>query len=61
MTKVERLLVRQEIDALEDDLARAKRAPSPDFMRNQQLAAAIARLEARLGAAKSARGERRFA
>ncbi len=61
MTKVERLLIRQEIDVLEEDLARAKRAPAPDLTHIHSLAAAIARLEASLAAAKPARGERRFA
>lgn len=61
MTKVERLLIRQEIDALEEDLARAKRASSSDFTHFQSLAAAIARLEARLTAAKPTHREWRIA
>lgn len=61
MTKVERLLIRQEIDALEEDLARAKRSPAPEFTHVHYLTAAIARLETRLNAAKPARRERRFA
>lgn len=61
MTKVERLLMRQEIDALEEDLARAKRSPAPEFTHVHHIAAAIAKLEARLDAANPARRERRFA
>lgn len=57
MNKVERLLMRQEVDALEEDLFRAKRAASPESAHIEHLAAAIERLEARLNAARPARSE----
>lgn len=45
MTTIERLVLRQEIDDLEEALANAKRAHEPDFVYIQRLAAEIARLE----------------
>lgn len=45
MTTVERLVLRQELDDLEEALGNAKRAHEPDFVRIQRLAAEITRLE----------------
>lgn len=45
MTTIERLVLRQEIDDLEEALAKAKRAHEPDFVHIQRLTAEIARLE----------------
>jgi|CXWL01.1.fsa_nt_gi hypothetical protein len=45
MTTIERLMLRQELDDLEEALANSKRAREPDFVRIQRLAAEIARLK----------------
>jgi hypothetical protein len=55
VSKVERLLVRQDIDALEEELARAKRLREPDFLLIQRLSTEIAALERKLHGARSQR------
>lgn len=45
MTTIERLMLRQELDDLEEALANAKRAREPDFVHIQRLAGEIARLQ----------------
>ncbi len=45
MTTIERLMLRQEIDDLEEALAIAKRAHEPDFVHIQRLVSEIARLQ----------------
>jgi hypothetical protein len=57
MDVVARLLLREEIDALELDLAAEKRSPKPDFARVQGLKHEIARLEQRIVARRRAHAE----
>ncbi len=59
MDVVSRLLLREEIDALDYDLAEARRAEMVDRIR--ELEAQIERLEGRYAAARKAAIERRFA
>lgn len=61
MDIVARLLLREEIDTLDHELAAAKSAQSWDFGRIQKLKADIERLEDRYAAARRAEIERRFA
>jgi capsule polysaccharide export protein KpsE/RkpR len=61
MDIVARLLLREEIDALEHDLSAAKSTPNPDFARVQGLKQEIARLEQRFAASRRAQSERKFA
>lgn len=58
MDIVARLLLREEIDALEHDLSEAK---ATDFARVQALKQEIARLEQRFAAGRRAQSERKFA
>lgn len=53
MDFVTRLFVREELNALELELADAKRAHEPDFARIQNLTQEIARLEAKLRGART--------
>ena len=61
MDIVARLLLREEIDALDHELAAAKQMPNPDFARIQMLRHDIERLEARYAAARRAEIERKYA
>ena len=61
MDVVARLLLREEIDALDHELAAAKSAPKWDFGRIQDLQDKIERLEDRYAAARRAEIENRFA
>jgi hypothetical protein len=58
---VSRLLLREEIDALDRDLAEARRAETVDAKRIRELEAEIERLEDRYAASRRAEIERRFA
>ncbi len=61
MDVVSRLLLREEIDALDHDLAEARRAETVDVKRIRELEAEIERLEVRHAGARRAEIERRFA
>lgn len=61
MDVVSRLLLREEIDALDHDLAEARRAERVDVKRIRELEAEIERLEDRYAASRRAEIERRFA
>lgn len=61
MDIVSRLLTREEIDALEHELARVKAGSSPDFARVQHLKHEIARLERRISARRRIEPERTIA
>jgi hypothetical protein len=61
MNIVTRLLVREELDALELEQVIAKRSPSPDFARIQILEQEIQRLEGRLAAARRVEIARKLA
>lgn len=61
MEVVSRLLLREEIDALDHDLAEARRAETVDVKRIRELEAEIARLEDRYAASRRAEIERRCA
>jgi uncharacterized sporulation protein YeaH/YhbH (DUF444 family) len=61
MDVVSRLLTREEIDALELELARIKAGPSPDFARVQHLRHEIARLERRISARRRVQPEQTIA
>ncbi len=61
MDVVSRLLLREEIDALDRDLAEARRAETVDAKRIRELEAEIERLEDRYAASRRAEIERRFA
>lgn len=56
-----RLLLYEEIDALDHDLAGARRAETVDVKRIRELEAEIERLEDRYGASRRTEIERRFA
>lgn len=56
-----RLLLREEIDALDHELAEAKRLSNPDFARIHMLRQDIDRLEERYAAARRAEIERKYA
>lgn len=61
MDFVSRLLLREEIDALDHDLAEARQAETFDLARIRSLEAEIDRLEDRYAASRRAEIERRFA
>lgn len=61
MDVVSRLLLREEIDALDHDLAAARQAETVDVKRIGEIEAQIERLEDRHAAARRAEMERRFA
>lgn len=61
MDIVSRLLLREEIDALDQDLAAARQADTFDLTRIRTLEAEIERLEDRYAASRRAEIERRFA
>jgi len=61
MDFVSRLLLREEIDALDHDLAEARQAETVDVKRIRELEAEIERLEERYATARRAEIERRFA
>jgi hypothetical protein len=61
MDFVARLLLREEIDALDHDLAEARQAETVDVKRIGELEAEIERLEDRFAAARRAEIERRLA
>ncbi len=61
MNVVSRLLLREENDALDHDLAEARQAKTVDVKRIRELEAEIERLEDRYAASRRAEIERRFA
>lgn len=61
MDIVSRLLLREEIDGLDRDLAEARQAETFDLARIRSLEADIERLEDRYAASRRAEIERRFA
>lgn len=61
MDVVSRLLLREEIDALDHDLLEARQAETVDIKRIGELEAEIKRLEDRFAAARRAEIERRLA
>ena len=61
MNVVSRLLLREEIDALDHDLAEARQAKTVDVKRIRELEAEIERLDNRYAASRKAEIGRRFA